>query len=403
MLAVLIVAIVAAAAVAASYRRIGVLKSIGFTPAQVAATYLAQLGIPALAGAVAGTVLGNRWAHPMLKVNVPHWIWLGVPIGLCVLAGLAALAPAVRAGRLSSVAAITAGQAPRVRRGYVAHRLTGRLTLPRPVALGIAAPLSRPSRSAVTLAVVTAGLTAVVIAVGLQAQMHQIVLVAGWADNGVRLVGQLTRLVAALAALGVFSAVLMLARERVRDLGIFKAVGMTPRQVVTMVTCWAIAPAIAAAVIALPAGIALEHTVVRAVVSWQTSRIARTAPPPGVRGPAPRLHGTRPGRPRPGAGREISLPGGRSSHQRVIDLPGHGTQRSGAQGSLPPQLAQLGTHLARAYTPGTLALLVLAGLGNRHRRRARPRDLGRRLQDHHRPARRVSSTPAGNDERSKTT
>ncbi len=29
---------------------------------------------------------------------------------------------------------------------------------------------------------------------------------------------------------------------------------------------------------------------------------------------------------------------------------------------MPPQLAQLGTHLTRAYTPGTLALLVLAGL-----------------------------------------
>jgi hypothetical protein len=60
-LAMLIAGIVAAAAVVASYRRIGVLKSIGFTPAQIAATYLAQLGIPALAGAVAGTVVG--W-HP---------------------------------------------------------------------------------------------------------------------------------------------------------------------------------------------------------------------------------------------------------------------------------------------------------------------------------------------------
>ena len=211
-LAVLIAAIVAAAAVAAGYRRIGVLKSIGFTPAQVAATYLAQLGIPALAGAVAGTVLGNRWAHPMLKVNVPHWIWLTV-----------------------------------------------------------------------------------------QAQMHQIVMVPGWADNGVRLVRQLTRIVAVLAALGVFSAVLMLARERVHDLGIFKAVGMTPRQVITMVICWAIAPAAAAAVIALPAGIALEHAVARAVVSWQTSQMAQTSSPGGGAGPPSRVHGTGSGQPAPGA------------------------------------------------------------------------------------------------------
>lgn len=49
-LAVLITASVVAAAVLASYRRIGVLKSVGFTPAQVTATYLAQIGLPALAG-----------------------------------------------------------------------------------------------------------------------------------------------------------------------------------------------------------------------------------------------------------------------------------------------------------------------------------------------------------------
>jgi putative ABC transport system permease protein len=59
---------------------------------------------------------------------------------------------------------------------------------------------------------------------------------------------------AVLAGLGVLNATLMLTRERVHDLGVCKAVGMTPRQTIAMVTCWAIAPAIAAAAIALPAG-----------------------------------------------------------------------------------------------------------------------------------------------------
>lgn len=153
------------------------------------------------------------------------------------------------------------------------------------MSLGPAAPASRPSRSAATLAVVTAGLAAVVIAMGLEAQVHQIVMVPGWADNSLRLVQQLTRLVAVLAGLGVFCAVLMLAPERVRDLGIFKALGMTPRQVVAMVTCWAIAPAIAAAIIALPVGIGLEHTVARAAAAgkpagWQRSFPIRHRWPP---------------------------------------------------------------------------------------------------------------------------
>ena len=65
----------------------------------------------------------------------------------------------------------------------------------------------------------------------------------------------LTVLVGVLAGLGVLNAALMATRERVHDLGVFKAVGMTPQQTVTMVICWVIVPAIIAAAIALPAGL----------------------------------------------------------------------------------------------------------------------------------------------------
>jgi putative ABC transport system permease protein len=168
LLAAVIIAVVAAAAVTAGYRRIGVLKSIGFTPAQIAATYLTQLGMPAPAGALAGTALGNLWVLPLIQqrslfkvtVAVPVWVNIAVPAGMLALTGLAALIPAVRAGRLSAVQAITAGQAPRAGRGQAAQRLAGRLPLPRPVTAGLAAPFTRPSRSAATLATITIGLTA---------------------------------------------------------------------------------------------------------------------------------------------------------------------------------------------------------------------------------------------------
>jgi putative ABC transport system permease protein len=68
----------------------------------------------------------------------------------------------------------------------------------------------------------------------------------------------------------VLNATLMLTRERVHDLGVYKAVGMTPRQTVAMVTCWAIAPAIVAAAIALPAGIILHDTVIHALANDQS-------------------------------------------------------------------------------------------------------------------------------------
>jgi putative ABC transport system permease protein len=83
----------------------------------------------------------------------------------------------------------------------------------------------------------------------------------------------LTILVAVLAGLGVLSCVLMLARDRVHDLGIFKAIGMTPPQTITMVICWVIAPGIAAAVIALAAGIALHTTVIQAINNDQSASV----------------------------------------------------------------------------------------------------------------------------------
>jgi len=469
-LAVLVTANVVSAAVIASYRRIGVLKSIGFTPAQVTAAYLAQIGVPALAGAIAGTALGNWQVLPVIglfpiqgqHVSVPVWIKITVPLGMLALTGLAAAVPAVRAGRLSAVAAIAAGQAPRAGRGYAPHRLAGRLALPRPVTIGLAAPFSRPARSAVTFAALTFGLAGVVLATSLNSSIHKInhsavqglgqvqagyrgghlytltpsqnakILAAlraqpgtlryvaetdlrpalpipnaprlgssvtvgvagrpglpvmvhayggdsswlGWnlitgrwyhgphevdASEGflaatgqavgnsitvtvngkpvtVRIAGEvftpgggpvlftswqalggaaaglaashydialkpgtsagsyisaLTRalgpgyiaytpagpsiaaeidtsffhllalLVAALAGLGVLNSVLMATRERVHDLGVFKAVGMTPRQTLAMVICWVAAPALAATAIALPAGLITQDFLVR--------------------------------------------------------------------------------------------------------------------------------------------
>src|SRR6202034_3126457 len=70
-----------------------------------------------------------------------------------------------------------------------------------------------------------------------------------------------------LGGLGVLNAALMATRERVHDLGVFKAVGMTPRQTITMVVCWVIAPAVIAAAIAVPAGLIIQDLLVRQLTS----------------------------------------------------------------------------------------------------------------------------------------
>jgi putative ABC transport system permease protein len=191
-MSVLIVANVVSGAVVSGYQRIGVLKSIGFTPGQVVAAYAGQVAVPAVVGCVVGTLLGNVMAAPLLSkaarvygvgaLLVPVWVDVAVPVTMLVLAGLAALLPSLRAGRLSAVQAIAAGRAPRQGRGYLAHRLLGRLRLPRPVTIGLAAPFARPARTAMTLTAILLGATAVTFAIGLSTSLNRVI--QGLSQNG---------------------------------------------------------------------------------------------------------------------------------------------------------------------------------------------------------------------------
>ena len=79
------------------------------------------------------------------------------------------------------------------------------------------------------------------------------------------LVSLLALMVAVAAGLGVLNTVLMTTRDRVHDLGVFKALGMRPAQVLTMVVCWIAGPAVVAAAIAAPVAVALNTATVRAM------------------------------------------------------------------------------------------------------------------------------------------
>jgi putative ABC transport system permease protein len=188
-ISVLIVVNVVSGAVIAGTRRIGVLKSIGFTPAQVVASYVLLSAVPALAGCVAGAACGNLLAIPMLSVNahvyqvgalsVPFWVDIAVPLATFALTAAAAVPPALRAGRMSAVQAIAAGRAPRPSRGYLAHRTLARFAaVPRPVALGLAAPFARPARTLVTVTAILFGGAAVTFGAGLALSLDRVV-----ADN----------------------------------------------------------------------------------------------------------------------------------------------------------------------------------------------------------------------------
>ena len=90
-MSLLIVAGVISGSVVAGYGRIGVLKSIGFTPGQVVAVYATQAVAPAAAGCAAGAVLGVATAGRLVLSGaaaaygvgtlggLPAWLAVGVP------------------------------------------------------------------------------------------------------------------------------------------------------------------------------------------------------------------------------------------------------------------------------------------------------------------------------------
>jgi hypothetical protein len=75
----------------------------------------------------------------------------------------------------------------------------------------------------------------------------------GGAAVAIALAGTLMLLLSIAAGLGVLNTVVLHTRERVHDLGVFKAVGMTPPQTVAMVLCSVAGTGLLAGVIAPPA------------------------------------------------------------------------------------------------------------------------------------------------------
>ena len=191
-MAVLIIGNVIAGAVATATRRIGILKALGFTPAQVVRAFLGQALVPAAIGTALGLVAGNLLTFPVLAQTnrlygttdsgMTPWIDALVAGGALTVVAATAWVAAARAGRLRSVDALAVGRTPRPGRGQWASRLTGWIPAPRPVTLGLAHPFARPLRSAGIVAAIAFGAAAVTFAVGLGTSLSRVQEVEDIAD-----------------------------------------------------------------------------------------------------------------------------------------------------------------------------------------------------------------------------
>jgi putative ABC transport system permease protein len=183
-MSVLTVGNVVASAVGTGTRRIGILKAVGFTPAQVVRAYVGQALVPATVGTGLGVLAGHLLAVPVLaeagevygtsSLAVAPWVDLAVITGVLGLVAATAWASAWRAGRLRTVDALAVGRTASAGSGRWAARLAGRLPLPQPLALGLARPFARPARALAMGTAILFGAIAVTFTVGMGASLGQV-------------------------------------------------------------------------------------------------------------------------------------------------------------------------------------------------------------------------------------
>src|SRR5437016_3367803 len=145
---VAIVANLVTGIVISAYREIGIMKAIGFTPGQVASVFVLQILVPAVAACLFGIPGGTILSQPLLAssseaLGLSYRPTFSVPLDFVALGGallivaLAALLPALRAGRLKPAVVIANAAAPRGQSGRWIRRLASGLGLPRPVVLRV--------------------------------------------------------------------------------------------------------------------------------------------------------------------------------------------------------------------------------------------------------------------------
>lgn len=182
--------------VISSYRQIGILKAVGFTPLQVNAVMVLQVLIPTALAALVAIPLGSLGSQPLLSASS---LALGIAYrpafspsldalalaGALVIVGFTALLPASRAGRLKAAAVISNASAPQGLSGRWLRRLCGWLRLPRPIVLGAGDAFARPLRATLTIVAILVGVTTVTVAVGFPRSLSVVTaheLSIGYAD-----------------------------------------------------------------------------------------------------------------------------------------------------------------------------------------------------------------------------
>jgi putative ABC transport system permease protein len=287
----LVLATFVGARVLERHRQIALLKSVGLTPKQVASLFLVEnLGI-GLVGALAGAAIGTLLAPSLVRGSADLVGAVPVAIGtgriLLVVAIVESIVAAVtitlaiRIARFSTLHAIAAGSPGAASRGARRRRLGA----PLPLTVGVKSALARPGRTAALVAALALSVGSLTATLAMESTIKHEDAVesaslrsfspppdpAGLAPDRfdpisapdatreqIRpIVWGLDVLLLALVVANLLATLMLAVRERVRELGVLKAIGLTPRQVrASVLGGHALAGALAA-IVGVPLGLGM--------------------------------------------------------------------------------------------------------------------------------------------------
>ena len=268
-----VVAILVGARAAAQHREIGLLKAVGLTPRQITAAFAlesAAIGVVAVViGFTVGALLAPRLAAPTAETTLGapttaaspwHLVVAGIPVLLVLVASArSATRRSTRFTVLQALASAAPSPAARSRLG----RAIARAPLPAPLALGLKDLLARRHRALRLGAAVAVTGAAIVTALSMQATLDAQPAGApsDVTDELPVLVYTLDAVLLVITATTLVAIALLSVRERIRDYGVLKTIGFLPRQIASSLVSAHAALALIAALISIPAGIALYRAV----------------------------------------------------------------------------------------------------------------------------------------------
>ena len=246
-------------------RRVGLLKAVGATPAIVATTLLAEnlllalaaTGVGLAAGELLAPLLTNLGAGLLGSTSTPGLtIAAAAEVALVAVAVAvgATVAPAVRGVRTSTVSALNDPARPPRRRPWVIA-LSARLPVPLLLALRLVA--RRPRRSVLSAASLTIAVAMVVAALTLRHRNDLHAVSGTIADRVSHVVFVLSAILVVLAAINAIFTTWATVIDAQRPNALARALGATPRQVSGGLTASQLVPGLVAALLGIPAGLAL--------------------------------------------------------------------------------------------------------------------------------------------------